>query len=374
MISRRGFLGLGAGALGVAAVGVGVTASQVGPSLGLGNYSSTDLLGSDPALHLIRRATFGPTPELVAEVRSAGHTSWLDRQLAVSSAEADPLKAPLQVALPKLGWTPTKLNDERNAGSRDVLNDIIKATAARAAWSPNQLQEVMASFWSNHFNVYVKNTNGFQFRADYDDALRAGALTSFSQLLRTVITHPAMLIYLNANTSTKTNPNENLGRELLELHTLGVGNYTEADVKNSALMLTGLSTRNNAFFYNPTTHYTGSLSITSFTHENRTPGDGMAAITAYLDFLAHSPVTAAHIATELATRFVSDTPPDSLIKKLTETYLANDTRIAPVLRTLFTSSEFAQSSGQKYRAPFDDAMATLRVLGHRMPANDAQWV
>jgi uncharacterized protein (DUF1800 family) len=375
MISRRGFLSIGAGAAGVATVGVGVglTTSRPGASFSLANYSSADLLGNDPALHLVRRATFGPTTELLADVRAAGPSAWLDRQLAVTSANADPLKAQLVGALPKLGWSPTKLNDERNSGSRDVLNDIIKGTAARAAWSPNQLHEVMASFWSNHFNVYVKNGNGFQFRVDYDDAMRAGALTSFSQLLQTVITHPAMLIYLNANTSTKTNPNENLGRELLELHTLGVGNYTEADVKNSALMLTGLGTRNNAFFYNPATHFTGTLTITSFTHENKTAADGQAAITAYLNFLARSPLTAAHIATELATRFVSDTPPDSLIATLTDVYLANDTRIAPVLRALFTSSEFAHSSGQKYRAPFDDAMATLRVLGHRMPSTDAQW-
>jgi hypothetical protein len=72
MISRRGFLAMGAGALGVAVTAVGASAANVASSLGMGNYSSSDLLGSDPALHLIRRASFGPTPELVAEVRSMG--------------------------------------------------------------------------------------------------------------------------------------------------------------------------------------------------------------------------------------------------------------------------------------------------------------
>jgi uncharacterized protein (DUF1800 family) len=221
----------------------------------------------------------------------------------------------------------------------------------------------------------VKNSNGFQFRSDYDAAIRARALGSFTDLLTTVITHPSMLVFLNGNTSTKTNPNENLGRELLELHTLGVGNYTETDVKNSALMLTGLSTKNNAFFYNPVTHFTGALTITTFSHPNGSAADGMTAIKAYLDFLAHSPITAKFIATQLATRFVSDAPPESLINKLRDTYLANDTKIAPVLRTLFTSSEFAQSVGQKSRPPFDDAMASIRVLGHRQPSADAkQWV
>lgn len=370
MISRRGFIGLGAGALGIAAVGA--TAAQFAPApSALPNYNGTDLLGDDATLHLVRRASFGPTPELLGQVRSMGANAWLDAQL---SAKSDPLAAQVTAALPKLGWSAKQLYDERNNGSRDVLNDIIKATAFRAAWSPNQLQEVMTSFWSNHFNVYVKNSNGFEYRSDYDAAIRARALGSFTDLLTTVITHPSMLVFLNGNTSTKTNPNENLGRELLELHTLGVGNYTEEDVKNSALMLTGLSTKNSAFFYNEKSHFTGALSITSFNHANASASDGMTAIKAYLDFLAHSPVTAKHLATQLATRFVSDTPPDSLINKLSDVYLANDTKIAPVLRTLFTSSEFAQSVGQKYRPPFDDAMATLRVLGHRQPSTDAkQW-
>ena len=375
-LSRRAFLGFGAGALGAAAVAGTVLSTTGGLSLPGSTYSGADLLGNDEVLHLLRRTTFGPTPELVAEVRAKGVNGWLDSQLAVSGASADPLRSTVESSLPKMAWSSTQLNDARKTGGTDVINDIIKATTFRAAWSPNQLLEVMTSFWSNHLNVFVKNSNGFAFRRDYDDVIRAGALGSFTELLQKTTTHPAMLVYLNANTSTKTNPNENLGRELLELHTLGVGNYSEDDVKNSALMLTGLSIKNAAFFWNPASHHTGSLTIAGFTHANTssTAAAGQAAIAEYLSFLAHQPATAKRIATQLATRFVADDPPTSLIDKLSSTYLANDTQIAPVLKTLFTSSEFRRSVGMKSREPYADAIASIRVLGYKAPAAGAtQW-
>lgn len=373
-VSRRAFLGFGAGAVGVAAVAGTVSAVSGGVRMPGSSYSGADLFGNDEALHLLRRTTYGPTPELVAEVRAKGVSGWLDAQLAVSGASADPLKATIETSLPKLSWTPAQLIAARQTGGPDVMNDIIRATVARAAWSPNQLLEVMTSFWSNHLNVNVKNNTGSPYRREYDDIIRAGALGSFTELLQKAITHPAMLLYLNGNTSTKTNPNENLGRELLELHTLGVGNYSEDDVKKSALMLTGLSVRNGAFFYNPATHHTGSLSIVGFTHANATAVGGQAAIAEYLGFLARRPETAKRIATQLATRFVSDDPPASLVSKLSSTYLASDTQIAPVLKTLFTSSEFRSSIGQKSRSPYDDSIATVRALGLKAPApSAAQW-
>lgn len=375
-LSRRAFLGIGAGTLGAAAVAGTVIGASGGFSLPARTYSGADLLGTDEVLHLVRRATFGPTPELVAEVRAKGVNGWLDSQLAVSGASADPLRNTIESSLPKMTWSSAQLTEARRTGGTDVINDIIKATTFRAAWSPNQLLEVMTSFWSNHFNVYVKNSNGFPFRREYDDIIRAGALGSFTELLQKATTHPAMLLYLNANTSTKTNPNENLGRELLELHTLGVGNYTEEDVKNSALMLTGLSIKNSAYFWNAAAHYTGALNIAGFNHANgsATAVAGQAAIADYLSYLAHQPATAKRIATQLATHFVSDAPPASLVDKLASTYLTNDTQIAPVLKTLFTSNEFRRSVGAKSREPFSDAIATIRVLGYKAPsAGAAQW-
>ena len=370
-LSRRAFLGFGAGALGAAAVAGTVIGASGGFSLPGGTSSGSDLLGNDEVLHLLRRTTYGPTPELVAEVRAKGVNGWLDSQLAVSGASADPLRSTIESALPKMAWSPAQLIEARKSGGSDVPNDIIKATVFRAAWSPNQLLEVMTSFWSNHLNVYVKNGNGFAFRREYDDIIRAGALGSFTELVQKTTTHPAMLYYLNANTSTKKNPNENLGRELLELHTLGVGNYGEDDVKNSALMLTGLTIKNDAFFYNAANHHTGSLTIAGFTHANGSAADGQATIAEYLSYLAHQPATAKRLATQLATFFVSDDPPASLIDKLSSAYLANDTRIAPVLKTLFTSSEFRSSTGAKSRSPYQDAIATMRVLGYSAPASGA---
>ena len=109
-----------------------------------------------------------------------------------------------------------------------------------------QVQEVMTEFWLNHLNVPANGDATFTWRFDYDRQIRARALGSFRDILYAAVTHPAMGIYLNNAVSTKSHPNENLGRELLELHTVGRGEYTEDDVKNSARILTGWRRRHVA--------------------------------------------------------------------------------------------------------------------------------
>jgi uncharacterized protein (DUF1800 family) len=191
-------------------------------------------------------------------------------------------------------------------------------------------------------------------------------------MLKASAVHPAMLAYLDNRSSSKKKPNENYGRELLELHTVGLI-YTEADVQNAARLLTGLTIDWNTglYRYDRYKHATGAVRVLTFSHANRTDYGGQAAALALLDYLAHHPATAQRIAYKLCVRFVSDEPPAALVKRLAQVYLVNRTAIAPVLRALFTSAEFAAAQGAKVRTPLEDIVATVRILGYRPEVIDS---
>jgi uncharacterized protein (DUF1800 family) len=176
-----------------------------------------------------------------------------------------------------------------------------------------------------------------------------------------------MGISLDNASSTKKAPNENLGRELLELHTVGRGSFTEDDVKNSARILTGYrvtmwSTWN--VYYDPASHWTGPVQVMGFSHPNGDT-DGRAVTEAYLTYLAHHPATARRLARKLAKRYVSDTPSTALVDHLAAVYLASDTAILPVLRALLAHPEFLSAAGAKVRNPADDVVASWRVMDIR---------
>jgi uncharacterized protein (DUF1800 family) len=126
----------------------------------------------------------------------------------------------------------------------------------------------------------------------------------------------------------------------------------------------GVDSDTGRYHYVPNYHWTGHVSVMGFSAANRTGADGPTVVANYLHYLSHHPATAKHLATKLAQRFVSDTPPATLVKQLASTYLAHDTAIIPVLRVLFDSREFRSSTGKKVRRPYEDLVATLRVLGY----------
>jgi uncharacterized protein (DUF1800 family) len=169
----------------------------------------------------------------------------------------------------------------------------------------------------------------------------------------------------------------------LELHTVGLAaGYSQNDVHNSALILSGLSVEPDGgeFEYKPWMHYTGHVKVMGFSAANHSATKGEALAMAYLRWLAHHPDTAKHLAYKLCVRFVSDTPPTSLVNHLASIYHRNGTQIIPVLRALFASHEFANSKGAKVRTPYEDFVATLRVLRigppHEGtdPIRDLQWM
>ena len=235
---------------------------------------------------------------------------------------------------------------------------------ARAAWSNRQLFESAVNFWNNLLHIAAPSSGVWDSRADYDrTVIRRHALGRFADMLKASARHPAMLTYLDNRSSTKAHPNENYARELMELHTVGMV-YSEADVQAAARLLSGMTVNSAGLYaYDPAKHATGAVSILGFSHANATAAGGEAAALAFLDHLATHPATAERIATKLCQRFVADTAPASLVTKLAKIYLDNGTAIAPVLRALFTSAEFAAAIGAKIRTPFEDLIATIRTLG-----------
>ena len=257
------------------------------------------------ALHLASRFTYGMTPALLQEM--GGYPTlqaWLDAQLApatISDQAADALEG----WWPRLAWDAPTMWAHEQAMSGEAwtaMADYQRWCLQRRMRSRRQLLESVTEFFENHLHVPVHDDGVFGFRADYGRTIRAHALGRFDQMLVAAITHPAMGISLDNANSTKTAPNENLGRELLELHTVGRGNYTEDDVKASARILTGYKVAmwtTWATSYNPAAHWTGPVQVMGFSHANADP-DGRPVVAAYLTYLAHHPATAHRLARKLA--------------------------------------------------------------------------
>jgi uncharacterized protein (DUF1800 family) len=363
--SRRRVVRLGAAA-GAGAVAVAATpAAAHAQSYAPGRFVETPLL-SDADRHVANRFSYGITPELAAEVSAAGDgVTWFDRQIDTAyDGSADGL----------CDWWPDlhldaaamwERREELGARRSDVMREYANRVLARRMVSPRPVLDLMTEFWENHFHVPLTADNVYPNRVDYGEQIRSRALGRFDELLRTAVLHPAMLAYLGNFNSTKAHPNENLGRELLELHTVGRGNYTEDDVKNSARILTGwrvqvLSTW--AGYYSARDHWTGPVRVMGFDDPNAS-ADGQDVAERYLDYLARHPATATRIATKLCRTFVSDAPSASLVAQLARTYLDHDTDIRPVLQELVRSAEFRSSVDAKLRDPGADVVAAYRLLG-----------
>jgi uncharacterized protein (DUF1800 family) len=322
-------------------------------------------LSRDPVLHLLRRATFGPTPSTVEQARKMGVDAWIDAQLqpaALDDAVCDAMLA----AFPTVKMSTPELHVAVKNEAYTAMTELGQATIGRQIWSNRQLYEVMVDFWANHFNITNPFDGGWDTRSVFDkDVIRAHALGKFSDMLAASARSPAMLRYLNNDLSDKKAVNENYGRELLELHTVAIDSgYTETDVRNSAYLMTGRTVGSNGLYqYSAKKHWTGAIRILDFSHPNASAAGGEQAGEEYLAYLATHPATANHLARKLAVRFVCDSPPQALIDRLAKSYLDSGTAIVPVLRTLFRSLEFWIATGLKTRRPLENVVATARVLG-----------
>jgi uncharacterized protein (DUF1800 family) len=322
-------------------------------------------LSRDPMRHLLRRATHGPTKAELAALSQTGIDAWIDAQLAPTDID-DATTDLVLSAFPTAAMTTGQIRAAIKEHSWDAMFQLGRATLARQFWSRRQLHEVMVDFWSNHLNVTNPFDGGWDTRTTYDrDVIRAHALGRFADMLRASARSPAMLRYLDNAKSHRKAVNENYGRELLELHTVGIeGGYTEKDVRHSAYIMTGRTvTKEGEFEYEKDRHWIDPVTVLGFTHANPSRAKGLQVGEAYLQYLATHPATANNIARKLAVRFVCDNPPQTLVDRLARAYLDNGTAIVPVLNTLFRSLEFWIATGLKTRRPLENLVASVRALG-----------
>lgn len=282
---------------------------------------------------------------------------------------ADPNAPP--VAKPKVvDLTPGRLR-------RDAMVEEASHRVERAVTTDQPFLERLVMFWSNHFCVAVNKGPVRGLAGGFErEAIRPHVLGRFADMLRAVESHPAMLIYLDNQLSTGPNSkagkgrglNENLAREILELHTLGVnGGYSQEDVTNFARILTGwtvgqmnvVQSEPGKFFFAANRHEPGSWSVMGRPYADL----GRKAGEQVLDDLARHPATARYIATRLARHFVSEVPPPKLVAALEAVFINSDGNLAAVSTALASHSDAWTPTCAKVVPPYDFAVSLVRGFG-----------
>jgi uncharacterized protein (DUF1800 family) len=331
-------------------------------------------LGPRAAVHLLNRIGYGPRPGDVERILGMGLDRYIQGQL---DAPADPeLDARLR-GLNTLDYPISQVLTLYNADQRSIgviLDELFSAKIIRAVHAQNQLQEVLVDFWFNHFSVFIQDGFVRYSAAAYErEAIRPHALGKFRDLLGATAGHPAMLYFLD-NYLSRANVtvggrlirglNENYGRELLELHTVGVdAGYTQDHVIDAARCFTGWGVDNlstsGRFAYRPAVHDTGAKSVFGL---NLPAGGGKDDAEKLLDYLASHPKTATFIARKLAQRFVSDDPPARVIDRAAEAFQSTGGDIREVMRAILGSADFwAEAFGSgKPKTPLEFVASALR--------------
>ena len=348
----------------------------------------------------LNRTTWGATPETQRELQRLGQRAWLAQQLHPVDTDLPPAAREViermtlsQLPLPTLvaqleqhrREADALADDEAKKAARQAyqqaLNRLAREAAAshllRALHSPAQVQEQMTWFWLNHFSVHQGKHNLRALVGDYEDsALRPHALGRFADLLQAAALHPAMLRYLDNEQNAAGRVNENLARELMELHTLGVdGGYSQQDVQELARVLTGvgvnlsgtaprlrpelerLYVRQGLMEFHPQRHDRGPKQLLG----RPLSGQGLAEVREALDRLARHPATARHLSRKLAVFWLADEPPQDLVDRMVRRWQATDGDIAQVLAVLLGAPEFAQAPPGKFKDPMRYVLSALRL-------------
>jgi uncharacterized protein (DUF1800 family) len=334
-----------------------------------GVYTKTPVPTAAERRMLSRMGT-GYTRTQLASLRAAGSpTKWFEQQLAPSTVAEPAIMTTVDSWYADRKQTAAVKWQKKEAGTKPLwqwARDLSCWTMLRRIYSKRTVLETMVDFWSGHLHIPANHTFSWPWRYDYDILLRKHALGRFDDMLVAASLHPAMLLYLDNFRSEFGNPNENQGRELLELHTVGrEAGYTEAMVKSSSLILSGWTVDYAHTFepsYNISKHTTGPVTVLGFSEANAA-ADGRDLTVRYLRYLAHHPATARRIATKLATRFVSANPSPAYVDRLAKAFLAAGTDIKATLRWIIASPEFTSSSELMVRSGPEDTIATIRALG-----------
>jgi uncharacterized protein (DUF1800 family) len=345
--------------------------------------------------HALDRLAFGARPGEVERIRELGLAAWIDAQL---HPERIPNGALAHRVAPFTESTAdaSAMMDEPRRGPaiRAMITNLAQAKLVSAVYSERQLEEVLVDFWFNHFNVFARKGRTALYLAEYErEAIRPHVMGSFRDLLGATAKSPAMLFYLDNWMSATPTPaasfadrprvgrrrmtdgeppqnrrarglNENYARELLELHTLGVdGGYTQQDVVEVARAFTGWTIGRpdvGGFRFAPILHDRGAKKVLG---QTIAAGGGVEDGEKVLDIVARHPATARHIARKLAQRFISDTPPQSVVERAAGVFQRTNGNIREVVRAIVTSPEFfaPEVHRAKVKTPFEFVVSALRA-------------
>ena len=324
----------------------------------------------DLDLVLAHRATQGFTRRTLRDIRSMGRAAWLDRQLDPQSIP-DPVADAFAAGFPSVSMSMPDLY--ANFGSTTLVpcEHLQQVCVARSVLSERQLFERVVEFWHDHFNVDQLETHrGRLFFTSYDrDVIRAHALGSFEDLLVAVAQSPAMSAYLDGDVNVVGAPNENFGREVMELHTLGVdGPYTEDDVKEISRCFTGwryetwFEANPGEFYFDASRHDFGPKTVLGFQLPG---GGGVQDALDILHELAEHPKTLDYVSRKLVSWLSGLEPPQAAVDAVIHTWRATGGDLKEIVRTALSDEvlllcEVAERL--KLKRPFHFGIGLMRQV------------
>lgn len=328
------------------------------------------------AAHLLNRAGFGGAPGAVERLRSLGLEGAVDSLLKFGGAPDDEIKPPSwTVADPDRGArlrefsqaTPEKRKELQRQERRTQMERMMELRGwwlERMVRAPHPLQEKLTLYWHGHFATSMVKVRDARMMWMQNELFRNHAAGNWRVLVKSVTEDPAMLIWLDQAQSRRQHPNENYARELMELFTLGEGHYTETDVQEAARALTGVSLdrARGEYVYRPRLHDDG---------EKRFLGrSGRLGAGDVVETILGQPQAARFLASKLWTFFASDDPPAGVVDALAEDLRRGDWEMRPVLRRMFLSAEFYDTSvlRSQVKSPVQLLVGAVLQLDAKLPA------
>ena len=352
--SRRALLGLG----GALAAPRPAAAQIRTPGL------PTPTVFQDLQVKLARRTTYGATQADVQSVYALGYQQYLAQQLDPASID-DSACDNRMAALTTIGLPTSQLySKDSSLVTREVTDSMI----LRAIYSKRQLFERTVEFWTDHFTTNI-NTVGIYKTTEVRDVYRKLAFATFKEMLTASMASSAMLIYLNGDQNTRTAPNQNYAREIMELHTLGVnGGYTQQDVIEVARCFTGWRYRRDTgdatggtSYFDPNRHDTTSKTVLGYTIPAATGMSGQNDASLIIDILTNHPSTKTFVSRKLLRWFLDYEPSAALVADIAAAFASTQGRIPEVIRRILTP-EYVFAARPLFKRPYHFIVSAVRAL------------